>query len=238
MLGFAPVAELALGSSGYNPTPPTPADAAIFPFETTIISQYANSPILLALIRNITEYIDPTANLNNFYDFIWNVDTARGYGLDVWGRIVGVQRVLHVAIGGYFGFAQDAEAKPFGHGVFYSGEPTTANFSLTDNAYRTLILAKALANITDCSIPAINQILINLFPNNQNSYVTDGLDMTLTYTFHGALSAVDLAIIQLSGVLPHPVGVLSSLELLATPITTEDGSWLTTEDGQTIVTEG
>ncbi len=40
--------------------------------------------------------IDPTADLNAFYDLVWNVATAQGWGLDVWGRIVGVTRNLNI----------------------------------------------------------------------------------------------------------------------------------------------
>lgn len=183
----------------------------------TIISQYANSPTLVQLIVNLNQYIDPNANLDQFYDLIWNVDTAIGYGLDVWGRIVGVGRVLQVASGIYFGFAEAGDAtseSPFNSGgPFYSGGATTGNFALSDDAFRLLIFAKALSNITNGSIPAINQILLNLFPNRGNAWVTDGQNMTMTYTFHFSpiLSPVEFAIVSQSGVLPKPVGVSATV---------------------------
>lgn len=181
-----------------------------FDYWQTIISQYANSPSLTALIGNFSAYIDQTQNMDAFFDMIWNVATAQGYGLDIWGRIVGVSRVLSVAFDGrYFGFdeATVVSAEPFGQAPFYNGDPLTENFSLSDAAYRTLIYAKALANICDGSIPAINQILLRLFPGRGNCYVTDGLDMTMTYTFDFALSSVELSILESSGVLPTPTGV-------------------------------
>ena len=178
--------------------------------EQTIISQYANSPTLVQLIQNFNTYIDPQANLDAFYSLIWNVDTAVGYGLDVWGRIVGVGRVLQVASGVYLGFAESGDATsetPFNQAPFYSGQPSTGNYALTDDGFRTLIYAKALANICDGSIPAINQILLTLFPGQGNCYCTDGGDMTMTYTFDFTLSPVDFAIVSQSGVLPKPAGV-------------------------------
>ncbi|ASW06315.1 DUF2612 domain-containing protein [Rhizobium sp. 11515TR] len=211
---------------------------------TTVISQYANSPILTTLITNLDQYIDQTQNFDAFYDYIMNVATAQGYGLDVWGRIVGVNRVLQVNAGNWFGFN---EASPgsytFGQGSFYSGAPLTSNFALSDEAYRTLIYAKAAANITDGSIPAINRILMTLFPNRGNAYVTEGAQfgawfgfaestnaqgfnqaafysgsplstMTMTYTFEFQLSPVELAIVQNSGVLPKPTGVSASVVIL------------------------
>ena len=61
--------------------------------------------------------------------------------------------------------------------------------------------------ISDGSIPAINQILLNLFPDRGNAWVTDGQDMTMTYTFGFQPTPVELAIIETSNVLPRTTGV-------------------------------
>jgi len=197
------------------PYPPDPAPNAIgYPFSywQTIISQYANSDILTTLIGDFNTNVDQTRNFDLFYDLIFNVATAQGYGLDVWGRIVGVTRTLQVASVRYFGFEEQAgTTDPFGQSPFYSGQPITDNYQLSDDAFRVLIYAKALANISDGSIASINQILLNLFPGRGNAYVTDGLDMTMTYTFTFTLSDVELAIVSQSGVLPKPVGVAASV---------------------------
>lgn len=269
---------------------------------TTIISQYANSPILTQLLRDLAKYLDQRSNLDAFYDLIWNVDTAQGYGLDVWGRIVGVNRVVTIQNASYFGF-QESEvegstavtnfndattpANTDLYNSFFSGQTITSNFTLSDDTFRTLIFAKAMANITDGSIPAINQILLNLFPGRGNCFVTEPAPgfyfgfqeatsvqptyirswnfaqiyigeylgfaealpgdaafgqaplfqtpswetpgsqanalagplysgqtlahMVMTYTFDFALSPVELAIVQQSGVLPKPVGVAASI---------------------------
>ena len=207
MLGGSSLGQLPLGQGGTYSYVPIDPETALFPFAATIISQYANSPILVKMIGDLTTYIDPTANLNAFYDLVWNIDTAQGWGLDVWGRIVDVGRVLQIPVPEYLGFEEEPNALNFNQGFFYTGSDSTSNFALADNAYRVLILAKALANITDGSIPSINQILINLFPNYGNVYVTDGLDMTMTYTFDLAPNTIDLAIVTSSGVLPKPTGV-------------------------------
>lgn len=210
MVGEITTAELPV-ASGEGPFAPSPG-AVPFDIFQTVISQYANSPIILQLIQNMQDYYDPNANFDAFYELIWNVDTAEGYGLDVWGRIVGVSRILQIPVATpYFGFTEQTEAQPFGQAPFYNGDTVTQSYSLSDEAYRRLILAKALANITAGSIPAINQILINLFPGYGNCYVTDGLDMTMTYTFGATLSAVDYAIVTQSGVLPRPSGVAATV---------------------------
>lgn len=211
----------------------------------TVISQYANSPVLTTLIVNVFDYLDQTANFDAFFDLIMNVDTAQGYGLDVWGRIVGVNRVVQTTVGNWLGWT---EALPgsftWSQGPWYSGDPLTANFALTDQSYRMLIMAKAAANITDGSIPAINRILMSLFPNRGNCYVRDGQpddgswfgwaessnaqgwnqaswyhgqalsSMTMAYVFEFDLSPVELAIVQNSGVLPKSTGVSASVVII------------------------
>jgi len=187
----------------------------IVPFDqwSTIISQYANSPILDALIINYGAYLDQTANIDNFFDTIFNINTAVGYGLDVWGRILGVTRVLQVPTQPFFGFEGPggASGDSFDTQAFFSGQAVTANTSLSDPAFQTLLFAKALSNISNGSIPSINQILLALFPNRGNCYATDGLNMTMTYTFAFFLTQTELAIISQSGVLPKPIGVLATI---------------------------
>lgn len=180
-----------------------------FDFWTTVISQYANSPTLMAICNNMAQYLDPTLNFSEFFDFIWNINTAQGTGLDIWGRIIGVSRVVQIPVSNrYFGTEEQlGSTDPFNVSPFFIGAPTTNNFALTDANYRTLLFAKALANICDGSIPAINQLLMNLFPNlGGNAYVIDG-NLEMTYRFDFVLTPVQLAIVQNSGVLPRPPGV-------------------------------
>jgi hypothetical protein len=201
------VAEQPIGASIYVDMPL--GNQYYFDPLVTVLSQYANSPVILAWVDDFAQWLDPKARFDQFFNLIWNVDSAQGYGLDVWGRIVGVGRVLQVPEGSYLGFVSDPAAQTFGHGIFYSGGRATSNVALTDAAYRTLILAKALLNITDGSIPAINQILLNLFGDG---YVRDNLDMSLTYVFSVDLTPVQRAIVFQSGVLPKPAGVSFTVE--------------------------
>lgn len=181
-------------------------------FEYTIISQYGNSPTLWQMIQNFQQYIDPTQSLDFFYDNIWNIDTAVGYGLDVWGRILGVTRLINIpgaTLGPYWGFSQASDAQPFDQAPFFNGS-NTANVqtvALPDSNYRQLLLAKALANISDGSIKGVNAILRFLFPGRGNCYVQDNLNMSLVYVFKFPLTVSEQAIIVQSGVLPRPCGV-------------------------------
>lgn len=205
--------------------------------EQTIISQFANSPTLVQLIQDMDAYIDPSADIQTFYDYCWNVETAQGFGLDIWGRIVGVSRLLQVPfLPEQFGFETAtvaaaalgvfvldethlddtspagpapglSSAAPFNQAPFNSGIASTQTYSLTDDAYRTLILVKALANISDTAVRSFNQLLQNLFADRGRCYVVDHGQMTMWYVFEFALEPYEVAIILNSGVFPRPAGV-------------------------------
>lgn len=230
-----PPGSNAIGSLtvGVSPLGTIPA----FDIWETVQSQYANSQIITTLLTNFAEWIDQTKNFDDFFDQIMNVDTAVGYGLDVWGRIVGVNRILKVTTPGeWFGFEEAGDASGFNQSPFYTGASLTTNYELTDQAYRLLILVKAFANITQCSIPVLNQMLMTIFPHRGNAYVTEGTEdgpwfgfqeagdglgfdqapfysgqffnlMVMTYTFEFSLSPVEYAIVSSSGVMPKPTGV-------------------------------
>jgi uncharacterized protein DUF2612 len=161
-------------------------------FQETIISEYANSPVLLQLVTNMDAYIDPDANLDAFYGTVWNVLTAQGFGLDIWGQIVGVTRGLNIP---------EDTPNPGGYPF------TPGTYSLGDNDYRKVILVKALGNITDCSTRSINQLLTNMFVNQGRAYALDNFSMSMTFTFEFYLQPYEYAIVTTSGAIPHPVGV-------------------------------
>lgn len=177
-------------------------------WQKTVISQYQNSPVLMQLLGNFNSYFDPDYFSNSLYKNIQNLETASGYGLDIWGRIVGVSRTLNVASQNYLGFdgVTDNPTTPFNVGPLYRGDALTSNELLDDTTYRRLIYAKARANIWDGSIPGLNQILLAVFPGRGNCYAVCA-PMSLTYKFEFFLTNVDAAIIGKSGVLPAPAGI-------------------------------
>lgn len=183
--------------------------------ERTIISQYANSPTLVQLVRNMNEYLDQSTNFEAFYNFVWNVDTAVGFGLDDWGRIVGVTRVLQIPgadpIVGFDNASDPKDWTPMSQGRFARENESTTSYTLSDDAYRILILTKALSNIAATTAPALNQILRNLFPGRGRAYVRDLGGMAMQFVFNFSLTSVEYAILTQSGALPHPAGVFYSV---------------------------
>lgn len=198
----------------------------------TILSQYANSPVLLALIQSMNDALDPAANITAFYNDIFNILTAQGYGLDVWGRIVGVNRTiafpLNVSVGQYLGYmeAADSNLMPFGQAPFYLSPSVVPNLTLTDPAFRILILTKAIFNISNSSIPSINGILRSLFQGRGNCYVLDLGNMHARLVFEFPLQPFEITILKYSGVFAGPTGVgivIMDIQILATFGFTEAG---------------
>lgn len=160
-----------------------------------MLSQYAGSPVICSLISSFEAAMDPRGNIQNFLQYIWNVNTAVGYGLDVWGTIVGVSRVV----------------------------PSSPPITLDDTDYRTLILVKAAANIGNVTIPTLNRLFRAIFSGQGLVYVEDNLNMSLTDVFKFVPTPAQQAIVEYSGVLPRPAGVevtyTWSLTVTITPTT-------------------
>jgi hypothetical protein len=181
----------------------------------TLLNEYAETDELVRMIGEFNAAVDPTENLDNFYDTMWNLLTAVGYGLSIWGNIVGAPRTLPVTgTTGQptFGFNESGnDWVGFGGGPFTQGAALGNNVTLTDAQYRPLVLAKCATNIWNGSIPKLNAILLALFQGRGSVYVRDGLNMSLTYVFNFALTNLDQAIINSSGVLPQPAGVVINI---------------------------
>jgi hypothetical protein len=196
-----PIGQFSIGFSAIGPQ-------STFDWWATVLSEYANSPVLIQMLQDAAAWFDQSLNLDNFTDLIWDVATAQGYGLDVWGRIVGVQRVVQITADDWLGLTgppgtsgDSLNVKPF-----FSGGSATNNYALSDDAFRQLILAKAAANISDGGIADVNRILLALFPGRGNCYVAEGT-LTAVITFEFDLTPVEISVISQSGVLPLPPGV-------------------------------
>ena len=179
-------------------------------YQKTILSQYSNAATLTQLITNFNGYIDPGPLFDEFYDKIWNVLTARGIGLDIWGRIVGVGRVVTIVPSNeYFGFVipDPQDYTPFNEAPFYNGLPSTENYTLPDEAYRTVILIKAATNIARTTSPVINRLLTQLFEGRGKCYVLSLGGMAIQYTFEFALTPLEYSILTQLDILPRPTGV-------------------------------
>jgi hypothetical protein len=189
-------------------------------FTATLLSQFATSPSITADVANWNAWIRPDIDLDNFYSYVWNVQTAQGFGLDILGRIVGVTRNITIpGVNVDFGFK---EALPgsygFGQAPFYNGQSTSSVYQLADDAFRTLILAKAAINICSLTCQSINALLQLLFPGRGNCFVVDLGNMQMRYVFEFPLQPWELAIVN-GGFLPRPSGVLATVQVIPVTVT-------------------
>ena len=175
--------------------------------QQTIISQYANSPIICGMVERFNQCIDPQADVMEFYRDIWDIETAKGYGLDIWGRIVGIERYVFITshdenVGFATGFT------PFNSGTWSSGEDDGRKYRMDDETYRKIIMLKAMSNITYASAPNINRLLSVMFEKRGRAYFVKNGTMAARYVFEFFLLPTERAIIRQSDLLPRPSGVL------------------------------
>lgn len=182
----------------------TAVASSVFDISPTVISQYANSPIILQLVSDMMIYFNANHQRNEFIRNIWDVRTANSQGLDIWGRIVGISRYLTLTNQDYFGF--DPDFDPFNNSPFFAGNNVTNTFILGDEDYRRVILAKASANITNCTIPGIENTLNLLFGERGATWVDVTGDHELTYVFNFVPTELELAIINAPKLIPRPAG--------------------------------
>lgn len=204
------------------------------------MKQYSASPIIQKLIDDRYGYFH-TGWQDATYNVVWNVNTAQGFGLDIWGRIVVISRQMQIPATDYFGFnTGDPQSwYQFNEQSFYSGQGNTQTFSLTDQAYRVLILAKALSNISATDSKSLNNVIGQLFPGRGRAWVNDLGSMSIRFVFEFPLASWEKAVLVNGNVIPRPAGV--GAYLMESPVDTfgfaESGDSLPFNDG-TFLTQG
>lgn len=160
-----------------------------------IIWQYDKAIKLITLIKNKENWYkkNVTNFIKNYFWNIFNIDTANTFGLNIWGKLLNLQREV----------------------VFVGGQ----NHYLTDNQYRFLLKGEiAKFHMKHLSVEEINRylrIICNSLDNEQN-FVVDNLDMTMTYNIQKNFGSVHQEIIQLFNYydfLPRPSGVAINIVL-------------------------
>lgn len=179
-----------------------------------IQSQYAASKKIMALAAGYQKRIDPHIDIQLFYDKMFNIYTAEGFGLDNWGVILGIGRTIEGPPDlNCFGF-NGSTLHPFDQRPFlpdYSLTP--GNFlTLDDETYRLLLLYKALANISASDAATQNRLLSVLMDTGVGglstaAYVLEIDTMVIRWVFHTFLTAQQLAVFKIAGTLAKGAGV-------------------------------
>lgn len=180
----------------------------------TVLKQYSNSVTLLQLLDSFDQWVDLTKFTADFLAYVWNIDTAQGFGLDILGRILGRSRYLQVEQmpGNNLGFNINAtpgtQWKPWSQAPFYGGQDAgTFAYALDDAYYRKLLLVKAAANIAASDCGSINALMRSMFGDRGKSYVGYDINnpMNIGYHFEFSPTPVERSIIE-SGLFPQPAG--------------------------------
>ena len=210
-----------------------------FSIDLTIQSQYSDSPHIKGVIHSYYDFVNPQKDIDLIYDKMINLYTAEGYGLDVWGRIVNIDRE-YVAIDDqydYLGFDNRPynmdRIETFNNAPFY--KVVNGKVQLQDDAYRTYILIKAMLNISNVSLNSLNYIFKQLF-SDTNIFVLHTNTMTLRLLVIGAFSESQKGAIKNIDWLP--AGVDLQFYHIITPTFGFKGSGLETFNNGTFGTYG
>lgn len=192
-------------------------------WQETILIQYSSSLKILSLIDTFNQAVSLNDFTDEFITRVWDVTTCETFGLDFWGKVVGVSRYIKAAIDSdSFGFYEaDAGAtgypSPFNDQTFWPGVQETNTVRLSDNAYRTLILCKAFSNISIATIPEVNRFLTMLFKGRGRAYCINYRDMTMGITFEFAIEPFEESILSNYDVTPIPSGVQLNINQVVPP---------------------
>lgn len=166
-----------------------PDDIAPFNPLDTVLSQYKSSPTIVQLVENLDQQINPAANFQMFYDYVWNISTAQGFGQDILGRIVNMPRQISNVP------------------AIYPSTSTPGTVSLTDAQYQIALLVKAWSNISNSSASGINNGLRIFARGRGNAFVQRAGTMKIRYTFYFAPEPYEYAIITTGNIAVRPAGV-------------------------------
>lgn len=148
-------------------------------------SQYSHSQKYRALSELFQDELDASPELDSFFKFIMDPETAPGSWLDWWATRVGVSR-----------------------SVIVDGKETL----LPDDLLRALVFYRALCNVSGGSAHRMVRLLERLSGYPVEFY--DGQDMTIGLLLYGRPDGLLRQLIRLYGLLNRPAGVLAKIYIV------------------------
>lgn len=172
----------------------------------TIFSQYANSPRILKIISDLNDAIDPQYYIDDFYEYVYRLSTAKGFALDIWAIKVGVSRSAPMSDPNSKKFGYNPAYEPFNTYPFSGSGSGFSSYQLPDSLLRELIIIKAATNIIYATAININKLLLMIFDGRRAYYNITG-HMTSEYVFEFTLSPFERMMVYTLKMLPQPCGV-------------------------------
>lgn len=174
-----------------------------------MIVQYESSPVLQKLVENWKSTFSFESDLINFFNQVYNLETATTYGLNVWGTILNTSRTVFIpsytSTNPTFGF-EGTGLQPFNQGIFYTGN-APFYFVLTDEQYRILLLLKLVGGYSNGSISGLNLCLKTYFRDRGLIYCEPVGKMFYNIISDFSLTANETLIFEYTDALPLPAGV-------------------------------
>lgn len=176
----------------------------------SLLWQYNDAERLQKLLELKQEWYNEnqTAFWSNWYNDVFNLETANDFGLSVWSIILNIPLAATIA--------PDAPGKPiFGFGAFHKNFNNGAFAStgsgaigLSTEQKRLVLKLRYFQLVSRGTIPEINEFLRTLWDNEGNVYVLDPGDMTFAiYVFTFTPSSQIQFILEKFDLLPRPAGV-------------------------------
>jgi hypothetical protein len=174
-----------------------------------LLWQHDNAEALLTIIRRKQDWYNENQRdfWANWYDDVFNLDTATDFGLAVWARILDVPLAVEVpATKDKDAFGFGVNHQNFGNGNF--ARATSGEIPLTVEQRRLVLKLRYFQLVSRSAVPEINEWLSVLFGAQGNVFVVDSLDMTYaTYFFSFAPDSKLRFILENYDLLPRPAGV-------------------------------
>lgn len=177
-----------------------------------LILQYRNKPKARETVKIGAEIYLADGLIFQLQDVL-DIDKARGFCLDLIGKILGASRKVQGLLidRKYFAFEKEGGSLGFStkfktsDGMFKTYYNSTLSFySLGDEDYRILLKFKALANIQRASMAQMDENLWNAFGGDV--LLQNNQDLTITYIVANKLNIALLAALK-KGYLRAPIGI-------------------------------
>jgi len=182
--------------------------ANISPYLSLVTSEHFDKPKFLSTVAAIVQGLADGASHIETMIQDFDLDTATGAQLDIVGLWVGRSRYISTPlVGVYFSF--DIAGVGFDQGTWKGKyDPDSGLVALPDDAYRTLLRAKILANKWDGTVPAAYAAWAVVFQGKYQIVIQDNGDMSMIIGLVGTLpDAVTLALLTGGYLSLKPAGV-------------------------------
>lgn len=173
----------------------------------TIMSQYANSPRMLSIISGMNDAIDPRYFIEDFYEGVYRLSTAKGFALDIWASKVGLSRNAPMSNPNAKKFGFRPSFEPWNTYPFNSATGANASYQLPDDQLRELITIKAAKNLIYATALNINKFLKLIFGEDRRAYYSIIGHMAAEYVFEFTLTPFERMLVYNLKILPVPCGV-------------------------------